>query len=308
MKFLYQFSAGDSFVHRLDPRTKLVFLLCFLITTFLVPQPWVMPLAIIAIIWVFARIGPLEYWPFLLFLLPLMLAITLVHVLSDGPPFFDVQLFGVVPLSQVGLEAGLLVAFRLAAMGIAFIMFSMTTDPFDWGMAMYRSGLSYKVAFMFAFAMRFFPLLQEELVVIRNALTARAYHAIGSRKPVTFLIGVAVSIMPLGLGALRRSQDIALAMELRGFNYAETHGIRRTVFRDIRLRAADYGVMIGSVLGLVAAVVLAIQVGSFPMIPTPWLVFLGILVLLFAAVAWRIGHTISSAGSASVGTATTDSR
>src|SRR6266567_2125779 len=118
---------------------------------------------------------------FCCFLLPLILAITIVHVLSDGPPLFDFSLFGLLPLSRVGLEAGLLVAFRLAAMGIALIMFSMTTDPFDWGMAMYLSGLSYKVAFMFAFVMRFFPLLQEELIVIRNALTACAYHAIGSR-------------------------------------------------------------------------------------------------------------------------------
>src|SRR5207249_8176934 len=95
LKFLYQFSAGDSFVHRLDPRAKLVFLVCFLIATFLLPQPWVMPLVIIAIIWAFAGIGPLEYLPFLLFLLPLMLAISLVHVLSDGPPFFDLSLLGV---------------------------------------------------------------------------------------------------------------------------------------------------------------------------------------------------------------------
>jgi energy-coupling factor transport system permease protein len=298
MKFLYQFSAGDSFVHRLDPRTKLVFLLCFLIATFLVPQPWVMPLLIIAIIWSLAGISPLEYLPFLLFLLPLMLAITVVHVLADGPPFFELSVLGVVPLSQVGLEAGLLVAFRLAAMGIAFIMFSMTTDPFDWGMAMYLSGLSYKVAFMFAFALRFFPLLQEELVVIRNALTARAYHAVGSRNPATFLVGVGVSIMPLGLGALRRSQDIALAMELRGFNYAEANGIRRTVFRDIRLRSADYGVMLTSLVLLVLSGVVAIQSGSFLVIPTPWLIFLSVLVLLLGVVAWRISHTINRSGTA----------
>jgi energy-coupling factor transport system permease protein len=294
VKFLYQFSAGDSFVHRLDPRAKLVFLLCFLVATFLVPYPWIMPLVIIGIIWVLARISPLEYLPFLLFLLPLMVAITVVHVLSDGPPFFDARLFGVVPLSRAGVEAGLLVAARLAAMGIAFIMFSMTTDPFDWGMAMYLSGLSYKVAFMFAFAMRFFPLLQEELVIIRNALTARAYHAVGSRNPLTFLVGVGVSIMPLGLGALRRSQDIALAMELRGFNYAEAHGVQRTVYRDIRLRPADYAVMAGSAVVLVASAVLAVQLGSFPVIPTPWLVFLAILAVLLAAVAWRISRTITT--------------
>ena len=232
-------------------------------------------------------------------MLPLILAITIVHVLSDGPPLFDFSLFGLLPLSRVGLEAGLLVAFRLAAMGIALIMFSMTTDPSDWGMAMYLSGLSYKVAFMFAFVMRFFPLLQEELIVIRNALTACAYHAIGSRNPVTFLVGVGVSIMPLDLGALRRIQDTALATELRGFNSAEAQGVRRTVFRDIRLRAADHSVMIASFVLLADVTVLSIQLGSFPSIPTPSLVFLGVSVLLFGIVAWRISHTISHSDSTS---------
>jgi len=292
MKLLYQFSAGDSFLHRLDPRTKLVFVVCFLISTFLLPHPWVMPLVIIAIIWILGRVSPLEYFVFILFLLPLMTAIVLIHLLTDGPPYFDARLLGVIPISTPGWDAGLLVAFRLAAMGIAFIMFSMTTDPFDWGMAMYQSGLNYKVAFMFAFAMRFFPLLQEELVVIRNALSARGYRAIGSRNPYVFLRGVAISIMPLGLGALRRSRDIALAMELRGFNYAETVGARRTVFRDIRMRPRDHAVVAVSLLGLVAAVGLSVLLGAFPEIPRAWLVFLGILLVLFSAIAWRISRTI----------------
>ncbi len=292
MKLLYQFSAGDSFLHRLDPRTKLVFVVCFLISTFLLPHPWVMPLVIIAIIWILGRVSPLEYFVFILFLLPLMTAIVLIHLLTDGPPYFDARLLGVIPISTPGWDAGLLVAFRLAAMGIAFIMFSMTTDPFDWGMAMYQSGLNYKVAFMFAFAMRFFPLLQEELVVIRNALSARGYRAIGSRNPYVFLRGVAISIMPLGLGALRRSRDIALAMELRGFNYAETVGARRTVFRDIRMRPRDYAVVAVSLLGLVAAVGLSVLLGAFPESPRAWLVFLSILLVLFSAIAWRISRTI----------------
>jgi protein-S-isoprenylcysteine O-methyltransferase Ste14 len=88
---------------------------------------------------------------------------------------------------------------------------------------------------------------------------------------------------------------------LRGFNYAEAHGIRRTVFRDIRLRPPDYAVMIASIVLLVGVTVVSIQVGSFPSIPTPWLVFLGVLVVLLGMVAWRISHTISQSGSTSHG-------
>src|SRR5581483_2264211 len=91
MKFLYQFSARDSFIHRLDPRSKLFFIICFLVASFLIPYPWIMPLIVVAVIWVLGGIGPREYLPFLLFLLPLMLAITLIHLLTDGPPYLTIQ-------------------------------------------------------------------------------------------------------------------------------------------------------------------------------------------------------------------------
>lgn len=251
MKLLYQFSATDSFIHSLDPRTKLLFVACYLVAAFLFPWPWLMGLAIIALIWALGGISPREYYPFLVFLLPIMVAITIVHLFIGSGPFWQV---GFLQLSQPGLTSGLQTAFRLATMGITFIMFSMTTDPFDWGLAMYRAGLPYRVAFMFAFAMRFFPLLQEEMVVIRNALRARAYAGMQARNPIAFVQGVGVSVIPLGLNALRRSQDIALAMELRGYSFPETTGVQRVIFRDVRLRTKDWLVMGLTLLLLVSAI------------------------------------------------------
>lgn len=235
MKLLYQFSAGESFLHRLDPRSKLAFVAGFAIATFVVPFPWYMALAVIAAIWLLGGISPRQYLGFLAFLLPIMAAITLVHLVTGPPPYLP----GTI-LSQAGLQTGLVLAFRLAALGIAFIMFSLTTDPYHLGLSLHQAGLPYKLAFMFAFALRFLPLLQEEMLVIRNALRARAYRGIQTRNPVRFIQGVGVSIIPLGLSALRRSQDIALAMELRGFSYPEEAGVPRVMFRDVRLRPADW--------------------------------------------------------------------
>lgn len=251
MKLLYQFSATDSFIHRLDPRAKLVFTAGYLVAAFLFPVPWLMALAIIFLLWTLGKISPFEYYPFLLFLLPIMVAITIVHLFINPGPYLEI---GFLKLSIPGVTLGLNTAFRLAAMGVTFIMFSMTTDPFDWGLSLYRSGLPYKVAFMFAFAMRFFPLLQEEMVVIRNALRARGYDGVHTRNLVKFIQGVGVSVIPLGLSALRRSQDIALAMELRGFSFPEITGVQRVIYRDIRLRPADWGVMAATAGLIVAAV------------------------------------------------------
>jgi energy-coupling factor transport system permease protein len=208
MKFIYQFTSGHSPLHRLDPRTKIVLVVATLALCFLTNSPWWVLAGSVLLIWSFGRMSPLQYWPVLALMAPLVTAVFLVH------------------RSRQGLEVG----FRLAAMGVTFLGFSMTTDPFDLGIALHRSGVPYRISFMVAFALRFFPLLHEEMAIIRNALKARGYQGPGS---------VALTALPLGLGALRRSQKIALAMEMRGFSYAEEFKIRRTSLRDIRLRSID---------------------------------------------------------------------
>ncbi|MCK4900671.1 MAG: energy-coupling factor transporter transmembrane protein EcfT [Anaerolineales bacterium] len=254
MKFLYQFSAGDSFFHRLDPRSKLVFVVCYMVAAFFFPYPWWMFVAVIVLIRVLAGISIKDYWMFVAYMAPLMIVLTFVQMLVGPPP--PIEIFGVVIpfLSLPGWNIGIRIAFRLAVTGMTFIMFSMTTDPFDLGMALYHTGLPYRVAYMIAFALRFFPLLQEELFVIRSALQARAYAAIGSINPITLVRGLGVSVIPLGVGALKRSQDIALAMERRGLGFPDQLGIKRVIFRDVRLRTWDYVVIVISVLGLIATI------------------------------------------------------
>ena len=256
MKMLYQFSASQSFFHRLDPRAKLIFVISFMISTFIIPYPWVMFIVLIAIIWIFAKIPLSSYWIFIIYMLPLMFVLTAVQLfVGEKPPYLN--LFGLmIPfLSQAGFEIGVRISFRLATTGMGFVLFSMTTDPFDFGLSLYHSGLSYRISYMIGFALRFFPLLQEELFVIRSALQARAYAAIGSSNPITMVKGLGVSVIPLGVGALRRSQDIALAMERRGLGFPDQLGTTRVVFRDVRLRKWDFVIIAISIIGLIATIV-----------------------------------------------------
>jgi energy-coupling factor transport system permease protein len=223
MKFIYQFTSGHSPLHRLDPRTKIALVVTTLALCFLTNSPWWVLAGVVLLIWIFGRMSPLQYWPVLVMMAPLVTAVFLVH------------------RSRQGLEVG----FRLAAMGVTVLGFSMTTDPFDLGLALHRSGVPYRISFMIAFALRFFPLLHEEMAIIRNALKARGYQGPAA---------VALTALPLGLGALRRSQKIALAMEMRGFSYAEEFKIQRTSLRDIRLRWIDWAVL------AIAALVLLFEI------------------------------------------------
>lgn len=253
MRPLYTFSGQDSPLHRLDPRTKLLFAISYLLATFFVPQSWLLFIVIILFIWVFGRISPVEYYGFLVLMLPIMTAITLIHVLFVGgaPYFLIIPIGGFnLNLSVPGLQSGADLAFRLGTMGVAFTMFAMTTEPFHLGMSLYRSGLSYKIAFLFAFAIRLYPLIQEEFLVIQSALRARGSGALSSFNPFRFFPAVAISAVPLGLGAIRRSQEIALAMELRGLSIPETTGTARVLYREVGLRTADYLIMAATLIGL----------------------------------------------------------
>jgi energy-coupling factor transport system permease protein len=242
MRPLYSFSAGNSPLHRLDARTKLILVLTYLVLALILPQPWTLFVLLILLTWVFAQVSPAQYFPFLLLMAPIIVSIILVHsFLIEGPPYlFEIQL-GIIPihLSLPGLDTGATLAFRLGTMGLAFTIFSMTTEPFVLGMSLYKWGLNYKIAFMFAFALRFFPLFQEEFIVVQNALKARGADELARFNPIGFFRGMAIATVPMALGAVRRSQDIALSMELRGLNLPEEAGITRTLYRHIEFRRID---------------------------------------------------------------------
>lgn len=242
MRPLYSFSAGSSPLHRLDARTKLIMVLTYLVLALILPQPWTLFILLILMTWLFAQISPAQYFPFLMLMAPIIIAIILVHsFLIEGPPYlFEIPL-GIVSLhlSLPGLDTGSALAFRLGTMGLAFTIFSMTTEPFVLGMSLYKWGLNYKIAFMFAFALRFFPLFQEEFIVVQNALKARGVDELTRFSPIGFFRGMAIATVPMALGAVRRSQDIALSMELRGLNLPEESGITRTLYRRIEFRTID---------------------------------------------------------------------
>jgi len=247
VKFLYQYSAGDSFLHRLDPRTKLIFVLCYLAVALIWPGYQLMiftTLFAILLLWFAAGISPKEYWQFLAYLAPIMIALIIVQSVAGGPPYVNIAFtLGsqfTISISEPGFFLGLGIGLRLATMGVAFMIFAMTTDPFDISLALHKTGVAFKLSFLVGFMLRFLPLIQEELFTIADASKARAYKAMDSKNPLSILRAIIAAMPPLAAGALRRSQNIALAMELRGFSFPTEFGIKRTFLKDIPMKRADY--------------------------------------------------------------------
>lgn len=256
MKSLFQFSGGDSFLHRLDPRPKFLVVIAVLAFVILFERPTFMLAAfaaIILVIWVLGGISPVEYWKLLVLFTPLIFAVTLIQGLSLHPEGSSV-VFAVGParFSDFGLLFGGSIGMRLATMGITFMMFSMTTAPKDVGLALYKSGIPFRFAYLATFGLRFLPMMQENLETIQNARAVRGDPDVGSRNPFRRLKSLPMSFFPLAANSLRQSGETAKALELRGYGSSE----ERTTVYDIDMRGTDYAVAVLAIV-VVAAVVYA---------------------------------------------------
>jgi energy-coupling factor transport system permease protein len=247
MKSLFLYASGDSFLHRVDPRTKflgMVILLYFVLTTLIVPYMAAVLALVILLLWLAAHIPPREYAGVLVMFGPLILVVTLIQALvrpaADGAYLARI---GALHFSREGVEVGLAIGLRLTAMALTFAGFAMTTNPNDIALALTKLRIHYRYAYLTSFALRFLPLVQEEARTLLTAMSVRGSPDPDSPNPFKRARAVMNMLLPLIVGALRRSVDIALAMELRGYRDDRA----RTFVRRIEFKREDYLLLAGIV-------------------------------------------------------------
>ena len=233
---LGQFFPGDSLLHRLDPRTKIVLLFFFLAAIFVFDSP----LAYAALIAV-SRV------PFLLMLKALkplswIIAFTFViHLVSTpGDAFFHVWLFD---LTWQGAAKGFFIALRLALLILLSALLTYTTSPLALTDALEtlmqpakRVGVpAHEIAMMMTIALRFVPTLIEEADKIMKAQQARGAD-LTEGSVIERVKGFVPVLVPLFISAFRRADDLALAMEARCYR----GGVGRTQMKALRISSIDY--------------------------------------------------------------------
>ncbi len=245
MRSLWLHTSGDSWFHRTDPRSKLVAVVVLLILV-LSTKNDVFTATCLGLVlvcaWFLARIPVRTTLWIVAAFVPILVAILLIQGLVRAPVhgYYLVKI-GDVGLSTDGLLFGFTLVTRLIAMALAFAIFAMTTNPTDIALAINKLGVPYRYSYLSSFGLRFLPLLQEEAGTLLVAMSVRGAPGPSSRNPVARAGAVAAVLLPLLVGSLRRSIDIALAMELRGYREdRERTYIRRIGFtwRDWALLAA----------------------------------------------------------------------
>lgn len=216
---------GDSFLHRLNPLTKLVacFLAAATVSTAVEP---VTPSALILVALAATRLAGRVPWRVIA--RPLLFG-----ALASFGVFWTYSIFygGEGP----GWVYGATMATRLLAIMSASLLFVLTTDPSQFVRSLiHQAHVSPRIAYSVFAAYRFVPLLELELQTIRAARQMRG--GVGRGGPFESIREAFGYAIPLLASAVRRGERVALAMESRAFGALPA----RTYYRVTTIGPADF--------------------------------------------------------------------
>jgi energy-coupling factor transport system permease protein len=235
---LTPYAYRDSFVFRLDPRVKVAWLGVMLLLSVTTGRPALLAAYLVLILTV-AAVGGVAFsrlWPTVRAMLSVAAVIVFIQLLLHPGPHPLLQVGG-LHLYREGLPVGLEVALRIYCIVLASLLTFIWMDPTALTLLLLKLGLNYRYAMLVSLSLRTFPLLERELGKIYDSQQARGMELRGTLRKLLRLLPV---MMPFVLRALRRSNEIAVSMELRGFGYRK----ERTWQRAIALRSADRAALI----------------------------------------------------------------
>ncbi|WP_067933418.1 energy-coupling factor transporter transmembrane component T family protein [Alicyclobacillus kakegawensis] len=253
-----QYHPGQSFLHRLDGRTKIVLLGTWTASIFLFIDMRVLAVFLLVGIGLISLSGipfsQIRTMVFTLFGFVLLTAV-LTNVLTPGYAgrYFPVQhvllSVGPVRVTRETLVYSLMLMIKYAAIFPMAILFVLTTHPGRLASSLHRLGLPYKIAYALNIALRYLPTVQREFQHIAYGQQVRGLDLTGNRLGIWKKAkGMAAIVVPLVFSSLDRVQTVTDAMELRGFGRSKT----RTWYSATQFSRLDYVVCLASlaVLGV----------------------------------------------------------
>ncbi len=261
---LGQYFPGSSPLHRLDPRTKIILTIVYIVGVFLADSVSAF-IAVTAFTAALVLISRIPMRTVIVGMKPLIFIIAFTVIVNVFWAKGEHLLFewGIIHIYAEGLMTALLVTLRIAALltGTSIIL-TYTTSPtaLTDGLERLLAPLArlhvpvHDFAMMMTIALRFIPTLIEETDKIMNAQRARGVDFSHGNliERAKALIPV---LIPLFLSAIRRASDLATAMECRCYRGGEG----RTRMQTNRIGAGD----VASLLIMVAFCAAVVLLGRF---------------------------------------------
>lgn len=266
---LGQFFPGFSPLHKLDPRTKIILTIVFIVSVFLANNPLsflfvtVLTLFLIAISRISFKIVFRGIKP-IFFILIFTSLINVFMTVGEGDPLVA---FWIFKIYKEGIIKAVFVSLRVILLIVGTSMFlTYTTSPISLtdGLESLLKPLKYigvpvhLFAMMMTIALRFIPTLVEETEKIMNAQKSRGadFTSGGLVKRAKALIPL---LVPLFVSSFKRAEELATAMECRCYRGDKN----RTKFVELKYRGRDYLWFFSSALLLTAIILLRIVPTKF---------------------------------------------
>ena len=243
---------GDSFIHKMDPRSKLIFVFLFIAIVFLANNAvtYGLLLAFTLVIVLFSRIR-------LYFLInglkPIMFLLVFTFVLhifftKEGDLLWKWQF---IEIYEEGLRQGIFISMRFLVLVFITSILTLTTSPISItdGMEVLLNPFKrfklpvHELALMMSISLRFIPTLMDETDKILKAQMARGSD-VSSGTMKERIQAVVPLLIPLFVSAFKRAEDLAVAMEVRGYRGGEG----RTRYRQLKWDWRDTVAMMALVL------------------------------------------------------------
>lgn len=228
-----QYVEGNSFIHRMDPKMKLIITMLYMILLFSIKSiPAYIIATVFTVFMVYLCTVPLKL--ILKGLKPMILILLFTAVMNllmtRGEPLISCELFGRFTLSvtKEGVRIAVLMVVRLLYLLVGTSVLTLTTTPLKLTDGIERllkpfdviKVPSHEIAMMMTIALRFIPTLADETDKIMKAQLARGAD-LESGGPIKRAKALIPILVPLFVSAFRRADELATAMEARCYHGGE---------------------------------------------------------------------------------------
>ena len=234
---LGQYFPGDTIIHKLDPRTKLILVIVFIVALFLAVD-WISYAFMFVVTALCVKVSTIKLKSILKGLKPLIFIIVFTGILNlfytqGGTVLFDWWIF---TISTAGIKRAFLMIVRT-------FLLTYTTSPIALtdGLEMLLNPLKkikvpvHEMSMIMSMALRFIPTLIEETDKIMSAQKARGAD-FSTGKITERAKALLPLLVPLFVSSFRRADELAVAMECRCYHGGEG----RTRMNALRMARRDY--------------------------------------------------------------------
>ena len=252
---LGRYIPGDSIIHRLDPRSKLLAMFLLIVISFWANNP-ITNLLLFVVTGIFISLSgvPLSFFIKGLRSMFFLIAFTTIFQLffiSDGQVLWEI---GFIKITSHGIEQAGIIFCRFVLIIFFSTLLTLTTMPLSLATAV-ESLLSplkrfkvpvHEIGLMLSMSLRFVPTLMDDTIRIMNAQKARGVD-FGEGSIIQKVKAMIPILIPLFATSLKRADSLATAMEARGYQ----GGVGRSQYRQLSwMRKDSIALILISLLGI----------------------------------------------------------